>query len=164
MLRQSHASNFSQNESGGGLFANYNACMRKAEGEFVKLFAQDDLLHKDALSECVRVLEEHPDVSLVSLQRVVIDSHGQTINATSDYRDRLPQDIAINVHEIASQCLFPISNCVGEPSTVMFRRRDQGTGFNVNLLQVGDIEYWIRLALAGDVYLSSKPYCLISPA
>lgn len=150
---------FFANESRRGLFANYNACMQMAEGEYLKLFAQDDVLHKDALAECVRVLDENPHVSIVSLQRAIIDGDGQPVGVATHYRDRLPEDISIGVHEIASQCLFPINNCIGEPSTVMFRQKDQGTGFNVDLLQVGDIEYWIRIAMAGDVYLSSKQYC-----
>lgn len=147
------------NKTSTGLFTNYNACMNLAENEYVKPFAQDDLLHKDALAECVRILDERPEVSIVSLQRIVIDECGNDIDVSADYRDRLPMDLPLTAHEVAAQCLFPINNCIGEPSTVMFRRRDQGKGFSLDLMQVGDIEYWVRLSTAGHLYLSSKPYC-----
>ncbi len=147
------------NKTSKGLFANYNSCFKLAEGEFVKPFAQDDLLHREALSECVCVLNERSEVSIVSLQRVVIDECGDVVDSSADYRDRLPMDLPLTAHEVAAQCLFPVTNCIGEPSTVMFRRKVQGKGFCVDLLQVGDIEYWIRISTAGHLYLSSKPYC-----
>ncbi len=37
-----------QNQSNLGLFKNYNVCMEQASGEYIKLFAQDDLLEPTA--------------------------------------------------------------------------------------------------------------------
>src|SRR5690349_18729732 len=38
---------FWRNEANRGLFANYNICMNRARGEFIKPFAQDDVLHPE---------------------------------------------------------------------------------------------------------------------
>ncbi len=50
---------FFQNEKNCGLFENYNVCLGRVIGQFVKLFAQDDLLEQGLrpglMIECTRI-------------------------------------------------------------------------------------------------------------
>ncbi len=58
------------------LFGNYNACIEKAAGQYIKLFAHDDLLHPRMLEKMVAVLDKNEDVSLVTTARGWIDGDG----------------------------------------------------------------------------------------
>src|SRR5258708_7796462 len=63
-----------------GLFGNYNECLRKARGKYIKPFAQDDLLDRHALRRMSSLLEARPDVALVSSGKCLIDDRGQEID------------------------------------------------------------------------------------
>jgi len=71
---------FFQNEKNCGLFENYNVCLGHVSGQFVKLFAQDDLLESQCLESMVAVLEQRPAVNLVSCGRRWIDEKGLEID------------------------------------------------------------------------------------
>lgn len=143
-----------KNKTRLGLFANYNRCMDLASGKFIKPFAQDDLLHPDNLSECFKVLEENPTVSLVSVSRRRLSSEGELINdrhlpGSSNIVD---EGLPVTGSEVIHRCLFPLINYIGEPSCVMFRRSAAGVGFDENFYHLGDLEYWLRILLEGDYF------------
>jgi glycosyltransferase involved in cell wall biosynthesis len=56
----------SRNESNQGLFANYNACISKAQGSLVKPFAQDDLWHPELLQKCISAFDASPDLAKIA--------------------------------------------------------------------------------------------------
>lgn len=149
------------NESNVGLFANYNLCLNKAQGEFIKPFAQDDLLHPSLLEKSIEVLSTKPEVSLVSCHRRSIDSAGQLLRADDllSSADAFPCDQVVEGKLVVRKCLFPLVNYIGEPSTVMFRRESIGRGFDQTLNHIGDLEYWLRLLLDGNYYHISEILC-----
>lgn len=146
---------FWTNEERLGLFGNYNACLKKAKGRYIKPFAHDDLLEPDALSRLSAVLEGNPDVSLVSSERRWIGSRGETIEGAVHFTE----DQYLCGKEVIIANLITLSNWVGEPSAVMFRGCDKGEGFDQSLYHYGDIEYWFRILSKGDLVYLSKPVC-----
>jgi glycosyltransferase involved in cell wall biosynthesis len=149
------------NKSNVGLFANYNLCLKKAQGEFIKPFAQDDLLHPSLLEKGVAVLSAEPTVSLVSCHQHSIDSAGQLLRADDllSSGDAFPCDQVVDGKSVVRKCLFPVVNYIGEPSTVMFRRNNGGTGFDESFHHIGDLEYWFRILMEGDYYHISETLC-----
>jgi glycosyltransferase involved in cell wall biosynthesis len=158
-VKQDNRIKFHRSSVNKGLFANYNHCLREARGEYIKPFAQDDLLHPDALSSSLEVLENNAELSLVAVGRILVDGYGQSVLDDGDeHKNVLPKNVPLSGVEVAAKCLFPVVNSIGEPSTVMFARRAKGDGFDEDLNHLGDIEYWIRILLEGDLFLIEEPY------
>ncbi len=130
-----------RNQDRKGLFANYNECISRASGRYIKPFAQDDLLDPTALEKMVGLLNENNDVALVSCAKRWIDDSGTTIQEVTQF----PEDRIIGWRDIIEFNLIRLTNWVGEPATVMFRREFMGSGFDTRFFHYGDIEYWFRI-------------------
>ncbi|MBY0550353.1 MAG: glycosyltransferase [Candidatus Obscuribacterales bacterium] len=138
-----------------GLFGNYNHTIQSARGTFIKTFAQDDLLEPRSLEVLSAVLLENPEVSLVSSARQVIDANG----ACTYVRRPFPHSMQVPSREVITFNLINLNNWIGEPSTVMFRQRDAGFGFDSAFYHYGDIEYWFRLLERGNYYFVDEVLC-----
>lgn len=134
-----------------GLFGNYNQCLMKASGLYIKPMAQDDVLLPDMFEWCVRVLTSHKDVSLVSTGRTVVDESGATIPCDAETPETLlgRQDV-YQREQILTACLSPLRNIIGEPCTVLFKSEGASRRFSEKLFHLGDLEFWIRLLEDGN--------------
>ena len=119
---------FETNERNLGLAGNWNLCLSKARGQYIKFIFADDLLASpDCLAKMVSVLDRDRSVSLVSSARNIIDSQSRLVHVLSDFgRGSFTAD----GHKIISYCLLILTNFIGEPSGVMFRRADSWRGFS----------------------------------
>lgn len=146
-----------------GLFANYNRCLSAALGEYLKPFAQDDLLQPTFLEECADVLKRNKDVTLVSTGRAFIDAKNiETDPAFGEMpstRDILGRVGKIGSWAVLRKSLLPVINFIGEPSAVMFRREAMGKGFDERFHHLGDLDYWLRILFNGDYYFVSRKLC-----
>jgi glycosyltransferase involved in cell wall biosynthesis len=148
------------NERNLGLFGNYNECLRLAcsgsgRSEFVKPFAQDDVLDPQALERLLKVLMEQADVALVSCARSWIGDDG---TATGSVRP-FTENRKISGTDVILYNLIQLSNWVGEPSTVMFRASHAGDGFDEALFHYGDIDYWFRIVAQSHYYYLDEALC-----
>ncbi len=139
-----------------GLFGNYNACLNKATGKFVKPFAQDDLFLPDTLQLLHQAFLDNPNVSIVSGVREIIDESGET----TDFLRNCKSDKLFDYDEVLRDNLLTLQNKIGEPSAVAFKN-DKSTegGFDENLYHLGDIDFWIRLAKNGGYFYLNKIVC-----
>ncbi len=138
-----------------GLFENYNSTMSSSAGTFLKPFAQDDLLESQSLEHLSTVLLNHPEIALVGSARQVIDAAG----ACSYSRRPFPCSMSLPSREVITFNLINLNNWVGEPSTVMFRAKDRGRGFDANYYHYGDIEYWFRILGNGAYFFVDEVLC-----
>jgi|AGTN01.1.fsa_nt_gi Glycosyltransferases involved in cell wall biogenesis len=154
---------YSRNETNQGLYENHNKCMSLAQGEYIKLFAQDDLLHHDCIAKQVEILDNNPSVVLTSAVRVLIDANGESIkNQRAPSPGQVfPTDRVVEGAAVIQACLAPLTNYIGEPSTVMLRKSAVGSGFDSEFRQLGDIAFWLKLMTAGDYYALSGSHCFI---
>lgn len=143
----------SRNQERLGLFANYNACMAKASGVYIKLFAQDDRWHTSTLARCVEAMKNAPTASLLSCKRKIIDpNHMLAFNSIASSPAEIFGKSSIFPSLLVRQrCLNPLQNYIGEPCAVMFYAKHIGDGFNTTFHHLGDLEYWIRLLRHGDL-------------
>ena len=58
---------------------NFNFAIRQSRGQFVKLVCADDLLKPDCIAAQASILENHPDVAVVSARTDFIDDEGKLI-------------------------------------------------------------------------------------
>jgi glycosyltransferase involved in cell wall biosynthesis len=144
-----------QNETNLGLFANYNACLKRASGELIKPFAQDDVLAPSILEEFDAILSGRPSVALTSCARRLVDQAGLETKVLRSF----PQDTLQSYEEALKENLLTLINLIGEPSTVAFRARYAGEGFDDHYYHLGDIEYWLRIIENGQYFYLNKVLC-----
>jgi glycosyltransferase involved in cell wall biosynthesis len=151
------------NEKNLKLFGNYNRCIEKAAGKYIKLFAHDDLFHPTLLERMVEILDTNPDVSLVVSSRCWIDADGNRIEAESETAAKImkpfSQDIRLSAAEAIAGTLKDIMNWLGEPCSQMFRKEYADGGYDTSFRQIGDLEYSYRLLQHGDYYFIADDLC-----
>lgn len=143
------------NEKNLKLFGNYNHCLSKAQGQYIKPFAQDDLLEPMALARMVAVLDSEPGVALVTSSKRWIDGAGQTTKVLK----RFDRDIRLPSADVILANLIVLNNWIGEPATAMFRREHAGSGFDERFYHWGDIDYWFRILQNGDLFVIGDTLC-----
>lgn len=143
------------NEKNLRLFGNYNRCMEKASGEYIKLFAHDDLLAPDCIEKMLKVLEEKPEIALVTSSKNWIDEDDKILET----RARFKGNVHLRSADVIIGNLVCMNNWIGEPAATMFRRKDWGTGFDTEFYNWGDLDYWFRILQNGDLYILEEVLC-----
>lgn len=145
---------FEVNKENLGLPGNWNRCLSKARGEYIKFVFADDLLcSPDALGKMVSILDSDPQVSLVASARNIIDSRSQLLRISSGFK----ADFTADGVKIIHHCLREDGNLIGEPTVVMFRRRDGSRGFDSRYCQLVDLEMWFHLLEKGRFAFIREP-------
>lgn len=62
-----------------GIYAGWNECLRRVQGEYVYIATSDDTARPDLLDRMVGILQQHPDVDLVVCKFDFIDEAGLQI-------------------------------------------------------------------------------------
>ncbi len=147
---------FYKNERNIGLAGNFNKCLKYAHGIYIKFLCSDDLLLPECLEKMVAVLDARQSVKLVCSGRLIINEIGKKIG----FKQYPSTDIIIRGGNATTKCLFG-KNYIGEPSAVMFRKRDLTGGFREDLPQLMDMEMWFQLLEQGDLLCIGSPLCAI---
>lgn len=93
---------FSVNERNLRMVENWNQCIAKARGDYVKFLFGDDLLScPDALRSMVDCLDSDKDISLVCSPRNLIDGDSRLLKTQSCF----PPGAVIPGTEVISRCL-----------------------------------------------------------
>ncbi len=141
-----------QNPTNLGIVANINRCLQEARGEFVKLVPGDDkLLHPKALRCLVEMLEQNPNVSLVSCASYIIDEQSHPL-AVRNYFGRSG---VWEGWKIINLSFTMAGNIIGEPP--MFRRARCTHSFDPRYHQIGDLEFCFHLLEQGDFAFIAEP-------
>jgi len=147
---------FSVNEKNLGMVENWNLCLSRARGSYVRfLFGDDILARPDALGRMVACLDGDRDISLVGSPRNLIDDDSRLLG-TLTY---LPVGKVLPGTEVISRCLCDQrnQNLIGEPSVVMFRKNQARRGFNPHYRQLVDLEMWFYLLEQGKYAHLAEP-------
>lgn len=147
---------FRVNDRNAGLVRNWNNCLALARGEYIKYLFGDDLLSTTrALEQYVMALDGNPDVVLVASSRYHIDEHSNVLNVVSDYMGaRVSEGPPVIIDSLIDQ-----QNNIGEPSAVIFRRRNAVRGFHEQYRQIVDLEMWFHLLEQGKFAYIDEPLC-----
>jgi len=132
-----------------GMVANWNWCLTQARGEYVKfLFGDDRLACASALRRLAQMLDDHRDAVLAASARQLIDEHSHPLGQ----RDDIALEGVVSGQDVARCCLLQFKNCIGEPSTVMFRRAVVVKRlFSPHYRQAVDLEMWLYLLRDGHL-------------
>lgn len=145
---------FYKNEKNLGMSGNWNNCLRKCQGEFIKLVCADDMLAKDCLEKEVRALIGHPTAVLAESDTQLVDLKGRQKGFYKRYRTSGLTD----GRKIARAGFF-VKNYFGPPLANTFRRSviEKTGGFDPWYTYILDYDFWVQAACLGDVYIIHEP-------
>ena len=147
---------FYQNDKNIGLAGNLNKCLEYARGEYIKFLCVDDLLLPECLERMSVALDTHQSVTLVCGGRVYVNESNEMLGS----KRYASQNIIVPGNKVISRCLY--GKCyMGEPSAVMFRKKDLTGSFREDLPQLMDMEMWFRLLEQGELLSIEIPLCSI---
>ncbi len=133
-----------------GFGGNWNRCLAAAQGRYIKILPQDDLLHPDCLHRQAEVLDNdaHGEVALVFCSRAIVGPSGRS-HLTRRLAARAKRYTGAGVAKLTARMG---TNPIGEPGAVLFRHTAaQAAGtFNGARPFVIDIDYWLRLLKHGS--------------
>lgn len=99
---------------------NWTAACLAANGPYIKLICQDDVLYSNAIDMQITDLISQPSASMAIARRDVIDAHGKVL-----VRGRGLKGVGSGCHSGSSlirKCFISGTNILGEPLAVLFRR------------------------------------------
>ncbi len=127
---------------------NYLKCFDNANGSYIKFLNDDDRLYPACVEKMVNVLNEHPEATLVTSHRRIIDAKGRRYGDEAFNKPPVEEDSVIDGTSMIHVLMRGEINFIGEPSSVMFRKSD----LKDNIPHV--MSYADREAPAnGDVYM-----------
>ncbi len=143
-----------KNEKNLGMSGNWNNCLSKCTGEFIKLICADDMLAKDCLEKEVQALIDNPSAVLAESDTRLFDLDG---NPKGFYK-RYKTSGLENGKKIARDGFF-VKNYFGAPLANTFRRSilEKAGGFDTWYTYILDYDFWVTLACMGDVYIIHEP-------
>lgn len=147
---------FEINPSNLGMVNNWKKCLEQARGAYIKfLFGDDKLAGSSALGKFAALLRDHPTAMLAASARKIMDDKSRIIDVWSP----LPNG-PHNGREIISACLRENANLIGEPTAVMFRKKDAARSFDPKYRQIVDVEMWFHLLEQGGLAYTREPLCV----
>ncbi|NIK92523.1 glycosyltransferase family 2 protein [Mangrovimonas sp. CR14] len=143
-----------------GIGANWNHCIKQANGIYIKFLFQDDVLNPTCISEMVDLLEHDKKVGLVACKRDILvdktyrnDETEQWIETYGDLQDHLNIPVIDGVQYLdrsvfkSRLLLIEPLNKIGEPTVFLFRKQivDDIGFFREDLFQILDFEFCNRV-------------------
>jgi glycosyltransferase involved in cell wall biosynthesis len=146
---------FTANSKNLGMVNNWNHCLNQAQGRYIKfIFGDDKLCDPQALGKMIALLERHPSATLAASARTILDEDSKAVDFW-----RTLKNGCHNGRKVIVSCLVENKNLVGEPSAVLFRKKDAQRGFDPKLRQIVDLEMWFHLLENGNLAYTREPLC-----
>ncbi len=103
---------------------NYEKLLDLARGEFIKFLNDDDVLAPTCVERLLEPLRNQPGLSLAISPRQPIDANGRPLPDIPATRLIAREDLVIDGISLANTMIMYGLNLVGEPSTMLMRKRD----------------------------------------
>ncbi len=143
-LNNKHVRYF-RNEINVGSRENINNAISKAQGRYIKLLCADDVLLEGILLKQLHVLKRKPEISFGTCNLLVADENLQVGRGEKFFPGSCSGSRVINA------CLSNLTNYIGGPSNVMFRRNDAlRIKFDPSYKWVSDLKFGIQLLGVGN--------------
>jgi glycosyltransferase involved in cell wall biosynthesis len=132
-----------KNTHNSGLFPTLNSAIRKAEGPFIRLWGQDDIMKPYCLEREIIYFEPRTDCALAYSAYDVIDDDGRVIKKRAELTD-----VFVVPPDVASEIMFYYGDITGNIANITIRRSvlEEAGFFREDMLVSGDFEFLVRLA------------------
>lgn len=140
-----------QNSQNLGFVGNHNACLQRANGEYVKFIHPDDrLLSTSAIRKMAAALDENPSAVVAGCQQHLTGAKSRpTIFSRKSG--------LYNGRQVIMASLEQNTNLVGQLTLAMFRLRAVQNGFDDRFVGHMDFAFWCRLLEHGDFAYLAEP-------
>jgi len=131
-----------RNNNNQGLFKSLNLAIGKAQGKWIRIWSQDDVMKPNCLETETEFHRVHPEVGMSYCARDIIDGFGKVLlNAPED---KTPEVV---LPELAVQIMFYHGSITGNISNVMIKKSvfDEIGLFREDMKISGDFEMWFRI-------------------
>ncbi|MGB5982863.1 MAG: glycosyltransferase [Nonlabens sp.] len=153
-----------------GIGANWNHCLEKASGIYIKYVFQDDILEPTCIEEMVGALENNSRLGLISCKRSIIVEEGSDPLKIQEWKSKYGnlqkqlepnyfKDVLLTKDVFKRKDFFKTPlNKIGEPSLVLFRKSivEEVGYFNEDLKQDLDYEFWYRILRKYDILILGR--------
>ncbi|WP_407315841.1 glycosyltransferase [Pseudomonas sp. nanlin1] len=155
-----------------GEVANVKAGVDLAQGEYLKLLYDDDMLDPECVRLLIDAMEGNPSVTLASSRRVRIDQWGEPLPDIPATVFPFACDVLLDGKDVTSFLGEHTVNFIGEPSSMLCRRAELlafGDGIyslgGEAINSIGDVALQVKLLQKGDLAFLAKPlsFFRISP-
>ena len=157
------------NHEPSGIGANWNNCIRNANGNFIKFLFQDDVLGPACIEVQIRAIMNHSNIGLVACKRkfLVQGEVDSVIEKWIENYEDLQRNLDLPEGEVSivTKDLFKTNkflksplNKIGEPTTVLFKKsvvKEVGF-FREDLEQILDYEFYYRLLKKYDIAILNQ--------
>ena len=138
---------------------NWHKCYNLASGEFINYLMDDDVFHKEKISKMMYFFNEFDNITLVTSYRQTIDQFGQYLPPLWATVSLYNETRILDGKELGNIALSQGLNVIGEPTTVLFRKKDLSEPFGVykgkQYSLINDLAAWLSLLSKGKaVYIS----------
>ena len=130
---------------------NCKKCIQVSSGEYINFLNDDDIFYPKKIERMVEYLRDK-SISLVTSRRSRIDESGNTLQDIGATSPITTVDSVYNGKELGKRMIMQKINFIGEPTTVLFRKRDldnfgmfMGRQYHCNF----DMASWLSLMLKG---------------
>lgn len=132
-----------KNKENKGLFYNLNFLIKKSNSNFIKLWAQDDVMYPDCLESFVAFHHEHPALGFAYCGTDNIDENGILKKRGMD--DNTSEIISSDLH---ARIAFFTGSIAGNIANVCINREalNKVGLFNESMKISADFDMWVRLA------------------
>jgi glycosyltransferase involved in cell wall biosynthesis len=146
----------SRNSTRLGLVGNFNRCIDLANGRYICVWHQDDVMMPQNVERKVALLKANPRVGFVHSNILMIDEEGKVLSEHWE-RDTC-RDYIMSGQEFFLKMIQPGKNYVCCPAVVARRECYQELGcFRSELYFACDWEMWMRISLYYDVGCLGEP-------
>lgn len=158
-----HKIRYVRNQENIGPIANQQKCLELSKGEYINYLMDDDVLHPDKIKKMMKYFLKYKGISLVSSQRRVIDALGNPIYVppVGTFKRLYKKDTIVDGRKLTKRLLKDKTNYLGEPTTVLFRKKYLKEPFGVLLGKqvyfAVDLATWLNLLSRGKGVYMVKP-------
>lgn len=152
-----------------GIGANWNHAIGKAKGDYIKILFQDDVMEAGCIEEMLKYLTDYK-LDIVVCKRHIIDADSHKVTQGEWYENfhdlQEKAGIEVNGFFILSRKnlkdfnfnRYSVDNIIGEPCVSLFTRDliNRIGPFNIQLKQILDYEYWLRVLIKYDIGIIGK--------
>lgn len=146
-------------KQGLSAFENWTKCIEMSSGEYVNFLMDDDLFHPEKIDRMMNYFLKHPNVGIVTSFRQLIDEEGKYLPPANPTEQLFPKDTLINGQAFGEFILKNGRNVLGEPTTVVLKRKAIEAGFGFYFSEqyfvLSDVATWLSILTKEDcVYIA----------
>ncbi len=143
-----------------GIGANWNNCIKCANGDYIKFLFQDDVLVEGCLDEMIKPFMRSSSFGMVVCDKVLLGDPGEQEKAIHEVMKDYLLKGKSSIEILSNNDFYKQPrNKIGEPTCVLLKKEvfSKVGFFNQQLTQSLDYEFWYRLLLKYEYYYIDKP-------